>query len=58
MESFTSTRGKRTEAEQSNASEKSDRQPVDKYGGRVRSVTEDNDIQSTEAFARQVVYRI
>jgi len=58
MESFTSTRGKRTEVEQPNASEKSERQPVDNYSGRVRSVTEDGDVQSTEAFARQVVDRI
>jgi len=43
MESFSSTRGKRTEAEQSNASEKPDKQSVDKYGGRVRSVTEEGD---------------
>jgi len=57
-ESFTSTRGKRTEAEQSNASEKSDRQPVDKYSGRVRSVNKDNDTQSTKAFVKQVVDRI
>jgi len=49
MESFTSTRGKRTDAEQSNASEKSEKQPVNKYGGRVRSVTEDGEIQTTEA---------
>jgi len=32
-ESFTSTRGKRTEAE---ANDKTDRQPLDKYGGIVR----------------------
>jgi len=48
MKSFTSTRGKRTEAEQSNASEKPEKQLVDKYGGRVRSVTEDGKIKSTE----------
>jgi len=30
MESFTSTRGKRTETDQPNASEKSEKQPVDK----------------------------
>jgi len=58
MESFTSTRGKRTEAEQPTAREKPERQPVDKYGGRVRSVTENNDVKSTEAFVRQVVDRI
>jgi len=58
MESFTSTRGKRAEAEQSNASEKSEKQPVDKYGGRVRSVTGDGEIQTTKAFVRQVVERI
>jgi len=40
MESFTSTRGKITKVKLSNASEKSDRQPVDKYGGRVRYITE------------------
>jgi len=57
-ESFTSTRGKKTEAEKSIASEKPERQPVDRYGGRVRSVTEDNDVQSTEAFVRQVADRI
>jgi len=50
MESLSSTRGKRTEAEQSNASEKSEKQPVDNYGGRGRSVTEDGEIQTTEAF--------
>jgi len=58
MESFTSTRGKITETEQLNASEKSEKQPVDKYGGRVRSITKDGDIQTTEAFVRQVVDRI
>jgi len=58
MESFTSTRGKRTEAEQPNASEKSEKQTVDKYGGIVRSVTEDGEIQTTESFVRQVVERI
>jgi len=54
-ESFTSTRGKRTETE---ANDKTDRQLLDEYGGRVRSVTEDNDIQITEAFITQVVDRI
>jgi len=58
MESFTSTRGKRTEAEQFNASEKPDKQPVDKYGGRVRYVTKEGDVQSTEALVRQVDDRI
>jgi len=58
MESFTSTRGKGTEAEQSNASEKSKKQPVDKYEGRVRSVVRDDEIPVTEAFIRQVVERI
>jgi len=42
-ESFTSTRGKRTETE---ANDKTDRQPLDEHGGRVRSVNEDNDTQS------------
>jgi len=58
MESFTSTREKITETDQPNASEKSEKQPVDKYGGRVRSVTEDGEIQNTEAFVRQVIDRI
>jgi len=58
MESFISTKGKRTEAEQSNASENPEKQPVDKYGGRVRSVTENGEIKNTEAFVRQVVERI
>jgi len=52
MESFTSTRGKITEAKQSNASEKTEKKPVDKYRGRVRSVTEDGEIQTTEAFCQ------
>jgi len=47
-----------TEIDQPNASEKSEKQPVDKYGGRVRSVTKDGDIQTTEAFLRQAVNRI
>jgi len=50
-----STRGKRTEVEQSNASEKSEKQPVDKYRGRVKSVIADGEIQTPEAFVRQVV---
>jgi len=58
MESFTSTREKRTETEQTNASEKPEKQPVDKYGETVRSITEDGDIQTTEAFVRQMVDRI
>jgi len=58
MELFTSTRGKRTEAEQSNASEKSEKQPVEKYRGRVRCVTKDGELPATEAFVRQVVERI
>jgi len=58
MESFTSTRGKITETEQSNAIEKPDKQTIDRYGGRVRSVTGESDVQSTEAFVRQVVDRI
>jgi len=58
MESFISTRGNRTEAEQFNTSEKPEKQPVDKYGGRVRSVTENGEIQTTEAFVGQVVERI
>jgi len=58
MELFTSTRGKRTETDQTNASEKSEKQPVNKYGGRVRSITEDGDIPITEAFVRQVVDKI
>jgi len=53
--SFTSTRGTRTEIE---SNDKTDRQPLDKYGGRVGSVTEDNEMQSTEAFVRQVFDRI
>jgi len=40
--------GEKTKVEQSNASEKSKKQPVDKYKGRVRSVTEDVEIQTTE----------
>jgi len=55
MESFTSTRGKRTQAEQSNANKKPEKQPVDKYEGRVRSFTENGEVQNTEAFVRQVV---
>jgi len=58
MESFTSTRRKKTETDQTNASKKSEKTTVDKYGGRVRSITEDGDIQTTEAFVRQVVDRI
>jgi len=63
MESFTSTRKERTEVEQPNASENSEEQPVDKYGGRVRSVAEIGEIQTTEALLqifilRQVVERI
>jgi len=54
MESFTSIRGKITETESTNSSEKSEKQPVDKYGRRVRSITGDGDIQTTEAFVRQV----
>jgi len=51
-------RGKRTETEPNSASEKPKKQPVDKYGGRVRSITGDGDIQTTEALVRQVADRI
>jgi len=36
----------------------SERQPVDKYGGRVRSVTGDGELPVTEPFVRQVVEKI
>jgi len=49
---------KRTKTDQPNASEKSEKQPVDKYEDRVRSITEDGEIQTTEAFVRSVVGRI
>jgi len=55
MKSFTSTRGKMTEAEPLNASETLEKQPVDKYEGRVRSVTEDGELPITEALVKQVV---
>jgi len=58
IESFTSTRGKITETELTSASEKPEKQPVDKNGGRVRSITGDGDIQTTEALVRQVAERI
>jgi len=58
IESFTSTRAKRSDPDQSNSNDKSERQPVDKYGGRVRSVTGDGEIPVIEAFVRQVVERI
>jgi len=58
MASFTSTRSKRNDPDQSNNCQKSEIQHVDKYGGKVRSVTEDGEIPVTEAFVRQVVERI
>jgi len=58
MESYTSTKEKKTEAEKSNAMEKPEKQLVEKYGGRVRPVTGDGEIQTTEVFVRQVVERI
>jgi len=42
MESFTPTRAKKSETNLLSSTEKSDRQPVDKYGGRVRSVVGEN----------------
>jgi len=50
--------GEKKLREQTNASKKSEKQPVDIYGGRVRSITGDGDIQTTKAFVRQVVDRI
>jgi len=58
IESFTSTRGKRTDTELNNASEKPEKQPVDKYGGRVRAVAGDGDAQTTDALVRQLAERI
>jgi len=55
MESFTSTRSKRTE---SSSNDRTERQPVDKCGGRVRYVTEDGAVPTTEALVRQVVEKI
>jgi len=55
MKSFTSSRTRKTDSDHSNCGEKSDRQPVDKYGERVRSVVEVVKTPATEAFARQVV---
>jgi len=50
--------GEKNEAEQPNAREKSERQPVDKYGGGVRSVAEHGAVPVTEAFVKQVVEKI
>jgi len=58
IESFTSTRNKKSEPEQSNNSDKSEKQLVGKYGGRVRSVTEDGEVPLTEVFVRQAVEKI
>jgi len=58
MESFTSTRAKKNDSDQFGSSEKSDRQPIDKYGERVRSFVEVDKIPLTESFVRQVVERI
>jgi len=58
MGSFKSARAKRSYSDQLGSSEKSDRQPVDKYGGRVRYVVKVDKIPVTEAFVRQVVEKI
>jgi len=59
MEPFTSTRNRgKSDGDQAITSENPERQPVNKYEGRVRSVNEDSDILVTEAFVRQVCERI
>jgi len=50
--------GKKNRDRVTSASEKPEKQPVDKNGGRVRSITGDGDIQTTEALVRQVAERI
>jgi len=58
MESFTFTRTKRNDVDQRSSTKNTERQPVNKYGGRVRSVTDDVELPVTEAFVRQVCEKI